>query len=174
MKVKIKKLHPDAKIPTKVHESDFCYDVYAVSRKRIGWRTWEYSIGLAWAIDWPFKPKVKDKFNIIFKNSIKPIWREDLDFNFPKINISIDFRPRSSIYKTGLVLSNCVGTIDELYRGEVKAIFYHVNPFKKKYKVGDRIGQIKLGFTVPIEFKEVDDLDMDTERGTGGFGSTGK
>ena len=174
MKVKIKKLHSDAKIPTKAHESDFCYDVYAVSRKRVGWRTWEYGIGLAYEIDWPFKAKTKDKFSIIYKNSIKPIWREDLDFNLPKINISIDFRPRSSIWKTGMILSNCEGTLDELYRGEIKAVFYHINPFKKKYKVGDRIGQIKLGFTIPIEFEEVDDLDINTERGTGGFGSTGK
>ena len=72
-----------------------------------------------------------------------------------------------------MILSNCEGTLDELYRGEIKAVFYHVNPFKKKYKVGDRIGQIKLGFTLPIEFKEVKDLDTDTERGTRGFGSTG-
>ena len=172
MKVKIKKLNSNAKIPTKAHDSDFCYDVYAISRKRIGWRTWEYGIGLAYEIDWPFKAKTKDKFNIIFKNSIKPIWREDI--KIPQINISIDFRPRSSIWKTGMILSNCEGTLDELYRGEIKAVFYHVNPFKRKYKVGDRIGQIKLGFTIPIEFKEVEDLDINTERGTGGFGSTGK
>ena len=86
---------------------------------------------------------------------------------------SIDFRPRSSIWKTGMVLSNSVGTIDDLYRGEVSAVFYHVFPNMPRYKVGDRIGQIKLGFTLPIEFEEVDELS-DTERGDGGYGSTGR
>jgi dUTP pyrophosphatase len=89
------------------------------------------------------------------------------------INMDIDFRPRSSVWKTGLVLSNCTGTIDELYRGEVSAVFYHVMPAMPKYELGDRIGQIKLGMTLPMEFVEVDELS-ETERGAGGYGSTGK
>lgn len=72
-----------------------------------------------------------------------------------------------------MILSNCEGTIDELYRGEVKAVFYRVNIFGKRYKVGDRIGQIKLGLTLPIEFEE-GEINVNTERGVGGFGSTGK
>lgn len=71
-----------------------------------------------------------------------------------------------------MVLSNCEGTIDELYRGEVCAVFYHVIPDMPRYKSGDRIGQIKLGITLPIKFEEVEELD-DTERGNRGFGSTG-
>lgn len=46
-------------------------------------------------------------------------------------------------------------------------------PTMPKYEVGDRIGQIKLGITFPMGFVEVDELD-DTERGAGGYGSTGK
>ena len=88
-------------------------------------------------------------------------------------NVSIDLRPRSSIYKTGMVLSNAVGTVDDLYRGEVSAIFYHVFTEMPRYRVGDRIGQIKLGFTLPIEFEEVDELGR-TLRGDGGYGSTGR
>jgi dUTPase len=42
-----------------------------------------------------------------------------------------------------------------------------------KYEVGNKIGQIKLGFTLPIEFVEVEEL-TDTERGSGAYGSTGK
>lgn len=172
MKVKIKKLNPNAKIPTKVHDSDFCYDVYAISKKRVAWRTWEYGLGFSCEIDRWLKAKSKDYF-ITFSNSMEPIYN-DTALNLPQIKISIDFRPRSSIWKTGMILTNCVGTIDELYRGELKAVFYNINPFKRNYKVGERIGQIKLGFTIPIEFEEVEELDMDTERGTGGFGSTGK
>jgi dUTP pyrophosphatase len=72
-----------------------------------------------------------------------------------------------------MILSNCEGTIDELYRGEVSAVFYHVMPNMPRYKVGDRICQIKLGWTERLEFNEVDELD-DTVRGDGGYGSTGR
>jgi dUTP pyrophosphatase len=72
-----------------------------------------------------------------------------------------------------MVLSNCEGTIDELYTGEVSAVFYHIMPNMPKYEVGDRIGQIKIGVTFPIEFVEVDELGK-TARGNGGYGSTGR
>jgi dUTP pyrophosphatase len=41
-------------------------------------------------------------------------------------NTQADFRARSSIHKTGLILSNSIGTIDEGYRGEIGAVFYHI------------------------------------------------
>jgi dUTP pyrophosphatase len=72
-----------------------------------------------------------------------------------------------------MVLSNCTGTIDEEYTGEVTLVFYHVNPSLPKYEVGDRIGQIKIGVTLPIEFIPVSELN-NTERGEGKEGSTGK
>ena len=72
-----------------------------------------------------------------------------------------------------MVLSNCEGTIDEGYRNEVFAIFYHVMPNMPKYEVGDRIGQIKIGVTTPIDFEVVDELNNDTDRGLDGFGSSG-
>lgn len=71
-----------------------------------------------------------------------------------------------------MVLSNAYGTLDYFYRGEAKAVFYHVFPNMPRYKVGDKIGQIKIGMTIPVEFEFVDEINMDTERGTGGFGST--
>ena len=86
---------------------------------------------------------------------------------------SIDARPRSSVWKTGMILSNCEGTIDELYRGEVSAVFYHVMPNMPRYKVGDRVCQIKLGWTEHLDFVEVEELNM-TERADGSYGSTGK
>ena len=73
-----------------------------------------------------------------------------------------------------MVLSNCEGTLDKFYRGEVSAVFYHVFPDMPRYKTGDKIGQIKIGITIPAEFEFVDEIDMNTERGEGGFGSTGK
>ena len=148
MKVKIKKLHPNAVIPFKKHEEDFCYDVVATSKEKIAPRTYKYGLGFALQIEREIGSESKD------------------------LILDIDLRPRSSIYKTGMVLSNCTGTIDEIYTGEVSAIFYHVIEELQEYNVGDRIGQIKLGFTSPIEFVEVEELS-ETERGEGGYGSTG-
>lgn len=161
MKVKIKRLSPLAKTPTKAHDEDFCYDVYATSCEEVEPGIWKYGIGLAFEIERDYEPI---KLPIHHLN--------EFPFIDSPIKLSIDFRPRSSIWKTGLILSNCEGTIDELYRGEVLAYFYEAIPNKEKYKVGDRIGQIKLGFTLPMEFEEVDELS-ETARGEGGFGSTG-
>lgn len=83
----------------------------------------------------------------------------------------LDLRPRSSIHKTGLILSNCIGTGDEDYRGEYMVIFYHVIPSLPPYNVGDRILQIQLRNREDIDFIQVQELS-DTDRGTGGFGST--
>lgn len=148
MKVKVKKLNENAVIPFKTYEKDFCYDVVAVSEEEVAPNVWKYGIGLAFQID-----------------------RESL-FGHRYLNLSIDLRPRSSVWKTGMVFSNCEGTIDELYTGEVFAVFYHVFPNMERYKVGQRIGQIKIGTTMPIEFVVVDELD-ETERNDGGYGSTG-
>lgn len=89
------------------------------------------------------------------------------------LNLSIDIRPRSSVWETGMVLSNSVGTIDEGYTNEISAVFYHVNKNLPRYKVGDRIAQMKIGATFPIDFIEVEELD-ETERGLRGYGSSGK
>jgi dUTP pyrophosphatase len=82
--------------------------------------------------------------------------------------------PRSSIRKTDLSLTNCVGVIDSGYRGELQATFRKERGVvSKKYEVGDRIAQIMIIPHPPIEFVEADELS-NTERGDGGFGSTGK
>lgn len=148
MKVKIKKLNERAVVPYKSHEGDFCYDVVATSCEEVAPNVYKYGIGLSFEI-------VRDeRFNDEYK-------------------LDIDLRPRSSVWKTGMVLSNCEGTVDEIFRGEASAVFYHVIPSLPKYEVGDRIGQIKLGFTLAMDFEEVDELG-ETERGAGCYGSTGK
>jgi len=82
--------------------------------------------------------------------------------------------PRSSIRKYDLSLTNCVGVIDSGYRGEIQATFRrHKGVASNDYEVGDKIVQIIIVPYPPIEFIEVDELS-ETERGTGGFGSSGK
>ena len=79
--------------------------------------------------------------------------------------------PRSSIRKTDLILSNSVGVIDAGYRGEIQATFKKTGG--AVYKIGDRGAQIIIMPHPSIEFQEVEEL-TNTERGEGGFGSTGK
>ena len=98
-----------------------------------------------------------------------------LALEIPKGFVGLIF-PRSSVRKTRLMLSNCVGVVDSGYRGELQATFNKVNQnsiAENDYKVGDRIAQIMIIPHPEIEFEEADELS-DTERGEGGFGSTGK
>lgn len=165
MKVKIKKLNNDAQIPTYAHPGDAGMDVVA---------TWmhvtddyiEYGTGLA--------------------------------FEIPEGYCMMVF-PRSSNSNKDLLLSNSVGIIDSTYRGELRFRFkryYRINEVdydllhhavhtastasgtvwfecNKRYEVGDKIGQIIILPYPTIEFDEVNSLS-ETDRGAGGFGSSGK
>ena len=79
--------------------------------------------------------------------------------------------PRSSCYKQRQLLSNAVGVIDSGYRGELSAVF--LGTTLEGYKQGDRVAQIIIMPYPKINFIPVEKLS-NTERGTGGYGSTGK
>jgi len=79
--------------------------------------------------------------------------------------------PRSSVSKTSLILSNSVGVIDSGYRGPIM-MKYRYPEEGNVYDVGDRVGQLLILPYPQIEFEEVEELS-DTDRGEGGFGSTG-
>lgn len=95
-----------------------------------------------------------------------------LAFEIPKGYVGLIF-PRSSVYKHQISLSNCVGVIDSGYRGEVSFKFRIEQPHISRYTIGDRIGQLIIMPYPEIEFEEVEDLS-ETERGTGGYGSSGR
>lgn len=154
MEVKIKKLNPNAVIPKYAKVGDAGMDLVATTIIKDTPEQITYGMGIALEIPEGF-------VGLIF--------------------------PRSSVRKTGLDLSNAVGVCDSGYRGELQATFNKIfggerfydetkntedtsNDF---YKIGDRIAQIMIIPYPPIEFKEVDELS-DSERGAGGFGSTGK
>jgi dUTP pyrophosphatase len=81
--------------------------------------------------------------------------------------------PRSSVRNQDLILSNCVGVIDSGYRGELQATFKKTQGLDSiKYKVGERGAQIIILPYPTIYMTEVPELS-NTERGSGGFGSTG-
>ena len=78
--------------------------------------------------------------------------------------------PHSSIFRTGMLLTNGVGVIDSDYRGEIQVVFAGPKP---TYKVGDRICQLVIVPIPDVEYVEVEELS-ETERGTRDYGSTGK
>jgi len=80
--------------------------------------------------------------------------------------------PRSSVSKTSLILANSVGIIDAGYRGEIICKFKPTTSYYHQYRIGDRIAQIMIIPRLEISFIEVDELS-NSERGDGGFGSTG-
>lgn len=172
MKIKVKKLNKDAVIPSRAYDKDFGYDVVAVSEEQIAPNVWKYGLGLAFQIERDLE--IVESQGSAYKsiNGAIAVLDDFWDIRKSPVNLSIDFRPRSSVWKTGMVLSNCEGTIDELYRGEVSAVFYHILPDMERYHKGQKIGQIKIGLSFPIEFIEVEELD-DTARGNNGYGSTG-
>ena len=152
MKVKFKRLHKDAVIPSKKIEDDFCFDLTAVTEEEIAPNVWRYGFGFA--------------LQIVNNMRIEPIKEY--------CSLCFSIRPRSSVWKTGMILSNCIGTVDEGYTGEISAVFYHVMPNMERYHIGDRIAQLYFDQTTKfLDFIEVNKLD-ETERGSNGYGSTGK
>ena len=82
-------------------------------------------------------------------------------------------RPRSGLaLKNGITVLNSPGTIDEGYRGEVGVILANFGKEPFKVEKGSKIAQVVVAPCTRAEIVATDDID-DTERGTGGFGSTG-
>ena len=83
-------------------------------------------------------------------------------------------RPRSGLAaKHHITVTNSPGTVDANYRGEVKAILYNLGKEPFTIKRGDRIAQMVICKLPEIELKEAATLSK-SDRGTGGFGSSGK
>ena len=86
----------------------------------------------------------------------------------------VQIRPRSGLaYKHGITVLNTPGTIDSDYRGEIKVLLINHSNEAFEIKKGERIAQAVIAPVIQAEIVEVEELS-DTERGSGGFGSTGK
>lgn len=98
------------------------------------------------------------------------------DSDFDGMPVAYFLYPRSSTgTKTPLRLANSIGIIDAGYRGNYIAAFDNIRPQAFTVEKGQRLVQIcGPNLTYPLRVELVDDLDMHTERGAGGFGSTGK
>lgn len=141
MKVKFKKLHEDAVLPSYAKDGDAGLDMTAIS--------FEFGDGIV-------------------------TYGTGLSAEIPSGHVGLIF-PRSSVYKTDLTLSNCVGVIDSGYRGEIKAVFRDTdkNGINKIYFKGDRIMQMII-MPYPKIVPEWSDELSKTKRGSGGYGSTGR
>ena len=98
-------------------------------------------------------------------------YKTGLAVEIPPWHVGLLF-PRSSVYKTGQTLTNCVGVIDSGYRGEIM-LKYTLSPYQREYDIGDRVGQLIIMPYPKIHFVEVENLTP-TDRGEGGYGSTGR
>ena len=108
---------------------------------------------------------------------LKPLERflfpTGIAISLPK-DLEAQIRPRSGLaIKNGITLLNAPGTVDSDYRGEIKVILVNISNDKYTIKPGDRIAQMVLSQFVQGQFELVENLD-ETDRGSSGFGSTGK
>ena len=141
--MKIKKLNQEAKMPTLGTEGAAAYDLYA-------------------CIDAPIE----------IESGNSAMISTGLAMQIPLGTVGLLF-PRSGLAcKRGLRLSNCVGVIDSDYRGPVCASVYSDSQESQVIYPKDRIAQIMFVKYDLHDWEEVDELD-DTNRGIGGFGSTG-
>lgn len=131
-------------------------------------RAWKYSLpsNLDEVLDFPEK-------GLTIRPCGRVLIKTGIHVELPQ-NKEIQVRPRSGLaLKHGITLANAIGTCDEDYRGDIGVIL--LNTSNEPYTVheGDRIGQLVLMSVDKFDWQEVDSLGA-SERGEGGFNSTGK
>ena len=141
MLLKVKKLHPDAIIPTRGSAKASGLDLYALEATEI-------------------------------QAGDRQLVKTGVAFGIPE-GYEIQVRPRSGLsLKTGLIVKNSPGTVDQDYIGECSVIMANIGERTEKIKAGDRIAQAVL---VPVAIPELEIVEelSNTERGSNGFGSSG-
>lgn len=86
-------------------------------------------------------------------------------------NIEAQVRPKSSISAKGILVH--FGTVDSDYRGEVKVVMQNLNDFGVEFDAGQKIAQIVFNEKTEVVLEQTEDIENNTQRGIGGFGSTG-
>jgi dUTP pyrophosphatase len=142
--VRVKKLHPNAKLPTYGSALAAGADLYACLEEPVTigpGETYWVSTGIALEV---------------------PVGCAGLVY------------ARSSLgAKRGLAPANKVGVVDSDYRGEVRVVLFNHSPEPQTINPGERVAQFVITPVVTPQYVEAEEL-LDTDRGTGGFGSTGK
>ena len=144
-KIRIKKLNENARIPTRATEGSAGADLYAVC----------------------------DSDCVEFQPHETVLIHTGLAFEIPEGFVGLVFARSSLGTKRGLAPANKVGVIDSDYRGEVMVSLHNHTGEIQRIENGERIAQFVVVPFLSTEFVESDELDT-TERGSGGFGSTGR
>lgn len=157
--VKIVRMAPDVVMPTKAHDTDAGFDLYAYC-PNASFYSWESGCQL----------------------NVKGVKvRPNETYNFHTgIKMAIPDGYWGGIYarsglatKCGLRPANCVGVIDSSYRGEIIVAIHNDSNETQLVHNGDRIAQLVIQKVEPTVFEEVSELD-ETSRGESGFGGSGK
>lgn len=145
MKVRFKKLSPQAIVPTYAHNGDACFDIYALGDME--------------------KP-------VDIRPDGAAVIPTGISFEVPMGYVMLVFSRSGHGFKNGVRLGNAVGVIDAGYRGELKVSLHNDGRARFKVAHGDRIAQAMIIPRPAIELEEAGELS-DSSRGTGGLGSTG-
>lgn len=147
MNIKVKRICEEAKLPTRGSEKAAAYDVYACLP------------------DENAPVTIMPHQTMLIGTGLRMA---------PPEGFYVGVYARSGLSsKEGLRPANCVGVIDEDYRGEYLVAVHNDSEVTRSIRHGDRIAQILLQKRYDMDFEEVNELDT-TGRGEGGFGSTGK
>lgn len=146
LNLKCVKLAPEATLPVYATAGAACFDLHALES--------------AGQLEGP-GPK---------QNTL--VVRTGLAFQVPEGHVMLVYSRSGHGFKSGVRLANCVGVIDSDYRGEVMVKLSMDEAGSLEVNAGDRIAQAMIVPLPAVQIIEVSDLD-ETERGTGGFGSTG-
>lgn len=142
--MKIKRLTETAKIPEKGSEYSAGYDLFADLKEAV---------------------EITPKQTLMIKTGIA--------MEIPEGYFGGIFARSGLSTKEGLRPANCVGVIDSDYRGEICVPLHNDSETNRLIREGQKIAQLVVVPFLTVEFEEVEELD-ETERGVGGFGSTGK
>ena len=149
-RINIKKMYDNAILPTRAHEDDAGYDLYASASE------YGYVSGI---IGIPPLSSVKIYTGVAFQ--------------IPEGYVGLVFARSGLGINKGLTPRNCVGVIDSNYRGEIMVSLHNDNEKEtKEVAIGDRIAQIVVVPYLKYDIHVVDELD-DTDRGEEGLGSSG-
>jgi len=150
MRVRFKKTDPNAKIPTRGSREAAGYDLYALEEEDLGILTDDFVV---------IAPGGTHCFDTGIAIELPPGYYGAL-------------HGRSGMANRGLRLSTGTSVIDSDFRSSIKVVLYNDSQDYQKVYFGDRIAQLVIQKHEVVEWEEADSLN-ETERGEGGFGSTG-
>lgn len=153
MKVNIKKVDENAVIPKRADSGAAGYDLYAC-----------YT---------PTNSGEKNYTGVLIPPGERRIIGTGIAMEIPEGYFGGIYARSGLACKKGLRPSNCTGIVDESFRGEIMVFLHNDSNQPREVKMGERIAQLIIQPYLTVEFTEVDKLS-DTERGAGGFGSSGK